>query len=137
MELPENKIIIIFDGVCHLCNGAVNWLIARDKKDQFRFVALQSDLGKEITHHIGVDTTQIDSIICYQPGLAYYYKSDAALKVASLLGFPWSLWGAVKILPRPLRDALYDLVARNRYRWFGREEQCMMPTPELKSKFLG
>lgn len=136
MAWPDDKVIILFDGVCNLCNGAVNWLIARDKKDLFRFVSLQSGLGQKITHHIGVDTSRIDSIIFYQPGLAYYYKSDAALKTASLLGFPWSLWGVFRVLPRPLRDTLYDWVARNRYRWFGRKEQCRVPTPELRGKFL-
>lgn len=133
---PEDKVIILFDGVCNLCNGAVNWLIVRDKNDLFRFVPLQSGLGQKITLHIGVDTTRVDSIILFQPGLAYYYKSNAALKAAALLGFPWSLWRAFSVFPRPLRDALYDWVARNRYRWFGRKEQCMIPTPELRSKFL-
>lgn len=136
MEWPENKVIILFDGVCNLCNGAVNWLIVRDKKDLFRFVSLQSDLGQKITHHIGVDTSRIDSILLYQPGLAYYYKSEAALKAAVLLGFPWSMWRVFGILPRSLRNVVYDWVARNRYRWFGKKEQCMIPTPDLRGKFL-
>lgn len=136
MDLPTNKTIILFDGVCNLCNGAVNWMIDRDRRDQFRFVPLQSELGQQITRHIGVDTARIDSILWYQPGVAYYYKSDAALKIASQLGFPWSLWTVFRVLPRALRDGVYDRIAKNRYRWFGKTEQCRIPTPELKSKFL-
>lgn len=136
MDLPTNKTIILFDGVCNLCNGAVNWMIDRDRRDQFRFVSLQSELGQQITRHIGVDTARIDSILWYQPGVAYYYKSDAALKIASQLGFPLALWTVFRVLPRALRDGVYDRIAKNRYRWFGKTEQCRIPTPELKSKFL-
>lgn len=136
MDLPTNKTIILFDGVCNLCNGAVNWMIDRDRRDQFRFVPLQSELGQQITRHIGVDTARIDSILWYQPGVAYYYKSDAALKIASQLGFPLALWTVFRVLPRALRDGVYDRIAKNRYRWFGKTEQCRIPTPELKSKFL-
>ena len=78
-NLPPNKKIILFDGVCNLCNTAVQFIIEHDKKDVFRFVALQSDLGQEIIKHIGIDTKVIDSIVLYQPGIAYYYKSAAAL----------------------------------------------------------
>ena len=81
-NLPPNKKIILFDGVCNLCNTAVQFIIEHDKKDVFRFVALQSDLGQEIIKHIGIDTKVIDSIVLYQPGIAYYYKSAAALEIA-------------------------------------------------------
>jgi predicted DCC family thiol-disulfide oxidoreductase YuxK len=136
MNFPENKTLILFDGVCNLCNGTVNWLIRKDSQDQFRFVALQSDLGRKIIHYIGVDTSKTDSIIWYKPGEAYFYKSSAALKIAGQIGFPWQLLQIFSILPASLRDAVYDLVARNRYRWFGKKASCMMPSPELKSKFL-
>src|SRR5690606_23495810 len=80
-KLPEGKKIILFDGVCNLCNSFVQYVINRDKKDQFRFAALQSDLGQEILQHIGVDTSSVDSIVLYEPGRAYYVKSDAALEI--------------------------------------------------------
>jgi len=133
---PKDKKIILFDGVCNLCNSAVQFIIKHDKKDVFRFVALQSDLGLEICKHIGVDQKSMDSIILYVPGIAYYYKSEAALEIASQLGSFYSLLAIFKILPSKFSNFIYDWIARNRYKWFGKKESCMIPTPELKSKFL-
>lgn len=135
-NLPPNKKIILFDGVCNLCNSAVQFIIARDKKDVFRFVALQSDLGQQIIAHIGMNTQNIDSIILYEPGIAYYYQSDAALEIAKSLGGIFYFAGIFNIFPITLRNILYDYVARNRYLWYGKRESCMLPTPELKAKFL-
>ncbi|WP_343698091.1 thiol-disulfide oxidoreductase DCC family protein [Flavobacterium sp.] len=132
----ENKKIILFDGVCNLCNGAVQFIIKHDKKDIFRFVALQSDLGKAICDYIGVDQTKIDSIILYNPGVAYYYKSSAVLEIGKDLGGVYSFFSAFKILPENLRNYIYDYIAKNRYKWYGKKESCMIPTPELKAKFL-
>ena len=131
-----NKKIILFDGVCNLCNSSVQFVIARDKKDLFRFVALQSDLGRTIVKHIGIDIKNTDSIILYEPGIAYYYKSTAALKIAKSLGGIWSLVSSLLIIPATIRDLVYDYIAKNRYSWYGKKESCMIPTPELKSKFL-
>jgi predicted DCC family thiol-disulfide oxidoreductase YuxK len=136
LNLPENKKIILFDGVCNLCNASVQLVIKHDKKDLFRFVALQSDLGQEIIKHIGMDTQNIDSIILYEPGIAYYYKSDAALEIAKNLGGVFYFASIFNIFPAALRNTLYDYVAKNRYRWYGKRESCMLPTPELKAKFL-
>lgn len=119
-----------------MCNIAVQFVIKHDKKDLFRFVALQSDLGQKITKHIGVDTQNIDSIILYEPGIAYYVKSEAALKIAKHLSGALSLLSVFKILPAALSDSIYDYIAKNRYKWYGKREHCMIPTPELKSKFL-
>ena len=135
-KLPKDKKIILFDGVCNLCNSAVQFIIKHDKKDAFRFVALQSDLGLEICKHIGVDQKSMDSIILYEPGIAYYYKSEAALEIASQLGSFYSLLAIFKTLPAKFSNFIYDWIARNRYKWFGKKESCMIPTPELKSKFL-
>ncbi|MFH6991288.1 thiol-disulfide oxidoreductase DCC family protein [Flavobacterium sp. FlaQc-48] len=135
-NLPKNKKIILFDGVCNLCNGAVQFIIRRDKKDVFRFVALQSELGIEICHYIDVDQTKIDSIILYNPGVAYYYKSSAILEIGKDLGGLYSLVTIFKILPGKLRNYIYDFIAKNRYKWYGKKESCMIPTPELKAKFL-
>ena len=111
-------------------------IIKHDKNDVFRFVALQSDLGLAIQKHIAIDTRKIDSLILYVPGVSYSYKSEAVLDIAKELGGIFSLTIIFKILPTPLLNAVYDYVAKNRYKWFGHQEQCWMPTPELNAKFL-
>jgi predicted DCC family thiol-disulfide oxidoreductase YuxK len=136
LELPKDKKIILFDGVCNLCESSVLFVIKYDSKDQFRFVSLQSDLGRQIIAHIGITEKNIDSVVLYQPGVAYYYKSNAALQIArSLSGF-FHLGTLFRIIPTGLRNILYDYVAQNRYRWYGRKDHCLLPSPELESKFL-
>ena len=135
-NLPLNKKIILFDGVCNLCNSAVQFVIKHDKKDIFRFVALQSELGQEILAYIGIDAKNIDSIVLYEPGIAYYYKSDAALQIARSLDGCFRFGTLFKIIPTGIRNLLYDYIAGNRYKWYGKKESCMIPTPELKIKFL-
>jgi len=135
-NLPPNKKIILFDGVCNLCNSAVQFVIKYDKKDTFRFVALQSELGQEILAYIGIDAKNIDSIVLYEPGVAYYYKSSAAIQIAKNLGGFWHLGTIFRIIPMGIRNQLYDYIAINRYKWYGKKESCMVPTPELKIKFL-
>lgn len=135
-ELPKGKKILLFDGVCNLCNSSVQYVIKRDKNDEFRFVALQSDLGQKILKHIGIADRNIDSIILYLPGIAYYYKSSAVIEISkSLQGF-FNYGMLFRLLPAFLRDVVYDYVAKNRYKWYGKQESCMIPTPELKAKFL-
>ncbi|UOK41676.1 MULTISPECIES: thiol-disulfide oxidoreductase DCC family protein [Flavobacterium] len=136
MELPTNKKIILFDGVCNLCDATVQKVIKHDKNDTFRFVSLQSDLGKEIVRYIGIDITKTDSIILYEPGHAYHIKAEAAFEIAKSIGGIYSLLGLFAIFPNWLTNIGYDFVARNRYKWFGKKESCMIPTPEIKSKFL-
>lgn len=135
-ELPKGKKIILFDGVCNLCNSAVQFIIKHDKKDVFRFVPLQSDLGQKITKHIGVDSSKIDSMIVYEPNIAYYYKAPAAFTIAKSIGGIYSVMNVFSILPKGISNSIYDYVARNRYKWFGKKESCMIPTPKLKSKFI-
>ena len=135
-NLPKNKKIVLFDGVCNLCDNAVQFIIKHDKKDVFRFASLQSVLGQQIIKKIGIDVTQIDSIILYEPRVAYYYKAEAALHIASDLKGAVSLLGVFKVLPSGFSNYFYDYIARNRYRWYGKKDNCMIPTPELKSKFL-
>jgi predicted DCC family thiol-disulfide oxidoreductase YuxK len=135
-ELPQDKKIILFDGVCNLCNSSVQYVIKRDKNDVFRFVALQSELGQKILKHIGINDKNIDSIVLYEPGKAYYYKSTAALEIAKKLGGLLTYGTIFKIIPTRLRDVAYDYIAKNRYKWYGKQESCMIPTPELQSKFL-
>nr|WP_315223301.1 thiol-disulfide oxidoreductase DCC family protein [uncultured Flavobacterium sp.] len=136
INFPQNKKIILFDGVCNLCNGAVQFIIKRDKKDVFRFVALQSELGIEICRYIGIDQQKIDSIVLYKPAVAYYYKSTAVLEIADELGGFYGLLAVFKIVPEKVRNYIYDYIAKNRYKWYGKKESCMIPTPELKAKFL-
>lgn len=135
-SLPENKKIVLFDGVCNLCDTAVPFIIKHDKKDVFRFASLQSTTAKEILKYIDVDPIKTDSIILYEPGKAYYYKAEAALNIASELEGAISLLTVFKLLPNSFTNIIYDYIAKNRYRWFGKKENCMIPTPELRSKFL-
>ena len=135
-QLPEEKKIILFDGVCNLCNSAVNYIIDRDKKDVFRFVSLQSELGQQIQQHLGLNTNQLDSIILYIPKEAYYLKSSAAIRIMYQFPLFWKLSILFYIIPPFIRDAAYSYIANNRYKWFGKTEQCRIPTPALQQKFL-
>ncbi|WP_430400683.1 thiol-disulfide oxidoreductase DCC family protein [Flavobacterium sp.] len=135
-NLPVDKKIILFDGVCNLCDASVQFIYKHDKKDVFRFVAIQSELGQKIIKHIGVDTSKIDSIILYEPGLSYSYKAEAALTIAKNLSGIYSLLGYLNFIPNSIKNIIYDYVAKNRYKWYGKKEACMIPTPELKAKFL-
>ena len=127
--------IVLFDGVCNFCNGAVNWVIERDKDGYFKFAALQSEIGEELTAKYGIDRTVTDSIVVVEDAKAYTY-STAALRIAKRLGGAWSWTYAFILVPSPVRDFLYKLFAKNRYRLFGRQEACMIPTPEIRARFL-
>ena len=135
-DLPQDKKIILFDGVCNLCDSSVQYVIKHDKKDVFRFVSLQSELGQKILNHIGINPKHIDSIVLYEAGISYYYKSTAALEIAKGLSGIFTLATVFKILPAGIRDFIYDYVAKHRYKWYGKKESCMIPTSKLKSKFL-
>lgn len=127
--------IIIFDGVCNFCNSSVNFIISRDNKNAFKFAPMQSSTGQQMlaTHNISSDN--IDTFLLIKNGKAFI-KSDAALSVAQELRKPWSYLTILRFIPKPIRDYFYSLIARNRYKWFGRREHCMIPTPELQNKFL-
>tara|TARA_R110002033_G_scaffold2252_3_gene15825 strand:+ start:7766 stop:8182 length:417 start_codon:yes stop_codon:yes gene_type:complete len=136
INIPKHKKLILFDGVCNLCNSSVQYVIAHDKKNLFMFTALQSDIGQEIIKNHKIDTSKIDSILLYTPEKGIHYKSTAALKIAAKLGFPINLMGVFFIVPPFIRNWVYDYIAKNRYKWYGKQEACWIPTPELKSKFL-
>ena len=137
IDIPKNKQLILFDGVCNLCNSSVLYVIKRDKKDKFLFAPLQSDTGKEIISNFNIDTQKIDSILLYNPEKhTITYKSSAALHIAKRLGFPLNLMALFMIVPPFIRNWVYDYIAEHRYRWFGKKEVCMIPTPELQSKFM-
>jgi predicted DCC family thiol-disulfide oxidoreductase YuxK len=135
MEAPANP-IVLFDGVCNLCSGSVQFLIRHDPGARFRFASLQSPAGERLRDELGIDRQAVDSVILVEEG-RWYKESEAALRIARGLGGPWKALGILRLIPRPLRDGLYRLIARNRYRWFGKTEACWLPTPELRGRFLG
>ncbi len=135
-KIPNNKKIILFDGVCNLCNQSVLKVIQNDKKDIFLFAALQSKKGQEIINHLKIDVSKIDSIILYEPGISYDIKSTAALKIMNNFGGLWFLTQIFFVFPQGFRDFMYDYIAKNRYKWFGENESCMLPSKRLIDKFL-
>jgi predicted DCC family thiol-disulfide oxidoreductase YuxK len=134
--MSENQDIILFDGVCNLCNNSVNFIIDRDSKSRYLFASLQSEFAQKRMREAGLDPLKLNSIVLLENGKAYQ-KSTAALKIAGNLDGFWFLWKAFFVLPPFMRDFFYDIIAKNRYRWFGKEETCRMPLPELKARFLG
>ena len=126
---------ILFDGVCNLCNGFVTFVIARDPGAHFRFAALSSPAAGRVLADAGVQLPIPDTIVLVEDGVVYY-RSDAPLRVARRLTFPWPLAYGFIVVPRFIRDRVYDFIAARRYRWFGRRDVCMVPTPELQQRFL-
>lgn len=127
--------LVLFDGVCNLCNGFVQFVIARDPHGRFQFAALQSETARRLLERHGAPDPLPDAIVLVEDG-RLYTRSTAALRIARQLTFPWPLTAVCFVVPRPVRDWAYALIARRRYRWFGRRETCMMPTPELRARFL-
>lgn len=136
IKLQKDKKLILFDGICNLCNASVLYVIKHDKSNIFMFAPLQSKVGEQLIDTYQIDTTKTDSILLYEPQKGISYRSTAALKIASKLKFPISLLSAFIILPPFLRNWVYNYIAKNRYKWFGKKDACMIPTPELKDKFL-
>ena len=130
----QNQSVILFDGVCNLCNGAVTFVIKQDKTARFKFASLQSEAAQQLLQQHGV-LKKMDSIVVIEEG-KIFQKSIAALKIAKHFPWYWQWLQVFWIVPRPLRDAVYDFIAKNRYRWFGKKDVCMIPTPELRARFL-
>lgn len=133
----EEHAIVLVDGVCHFCQGATKYIIARDPKGYFHFGSLQSDEGQRLLRAGGIEPGQLDTVVLIEDGV-YYTKSTAALRIAKRLRFPYPLVNVFVLIPRGLRDIVYNWVARNRYRWFGKhdEDQCQIPSPEIRQRFL-
>jgi predicted DCC family thiol-disulfide oxidoreductase YuxK len=127
--------IILFDGVCNLCNGAVNFVIKRDPGNVFKFAHLQEKQGALLLKTHTIDLQKLDSIVLIE-NEKVYIKSSAALRIARKMSNLWPLFFVLLIIPKFIRDGVYDFIAKNRYKWFGKKEQCMIPTPGLKEKFL-
>ena len=134
--MGSEKKIILFDGVCNLCNRSIQFVIKRDTNDEFRFATLQGKIGQRLAQERNIDVSKVDSIILIEPGVAYYTKSTAALKIGQSFGGFWKMIRVLNLIPSTLRDIVYDWVAKNRYAWYGKQDACMIPTPELQAKFL-
>lgn len=130
-----NHPIILFDGVCNLCNASVQWVLRRDRRAVFRFAALQSEPGQQLLRQFGLDSGRFETVVLVAEGRVFV-RSEAALEIARRLGGGWRLAGLLRVFPLFLRDAVYGWVARNRYRWFGKQEICWLPTPALRERFL-
>ena len=134
-QLPQDKKIILFDGVCNYCNDKVNFIIKNDKKDIFRFVAIQSETGKKIITYLGVDSA-LDSIILYEPGYAYFIKSEAVFRIIKHLSSSVKLLLLLNFVPTSIKNIFYDIIAKNRYNWFGKMEFCIIPSVDIVGKFI-
>lgn len=135
IESKPDHPILLFDGVCNLCNGTVQWVIEHDPGAKFRFASLQSETGQQLLQAHHLPTGELNTVVLVDGGKAYT-RSDVPLRIVGKLGGLWPILQAFYIVPRPLRNAVYDWIARNRYRWFGKKEACWLPTPELKERFL-
>jgi predicted DCC family thiol-disulfide oxidoreductase YuxK len=132
---PARHPILLFDGVCNLCHGAVRFVLAHDRAARFRFAPLQSEIGRSLVAAAGVDPAVLDTVVLVDRAGAHV-RSDAALRVLHELGPPWSWLRVLGALPRRWRDAGYDWLARHRYAWFGRRETCALPDPATRERFL-
>ena len=132
---PSRDHLLLFDGVCHLCDACVRFIVRRDPLGKIKFAPIQSPLGSQLYTQHGLDPAAPSAMLFLTPR-GVFKASDAALEIARTLGGLWQLALIFKLLPCALRDDVYDFIARNRYRWFGKDESCMMPTPELKERML-
>jgi predicted DCC family thiol-disulfide oxidoreductase YuxK len=137
---PPNTVpdpsIVLFDGVCNFCDRSVQLIIRRDPKGHFKFAPLQSETGRKLLAQHGLDPQYLESLVLIENG-GCYLKSDGALRIARRLSGPWQALWLFRIFPKVCRDWVYDFVVRNRYRWFGKKDQCVVPTPEMRERFIG
>jgi predicted DCC family thiol-disulfide oxidoreductase YuxK len=133
--LPPDAAVVLFDGVCNLCNGLVAFLLPRDTERRLRFAALQSEAGRALLARHDLPTADLETVVLVEGGRAYT-RSDAAIRIAELLGWPYRLATVARLVPAGLRDRVYDVVADNRYDWFGRRERCMIPDEDVSDRFL-
>ena len=140
MQNPEDKRIVLYDGVCGLCNRLVQFILKRDIHDRFRFASLQSEFGDQLLKRHGYDSRDLDTFYLVtnhgKPTESVLMRSDAILEVVATLGGVWKLAGVGAVIPKVMRDGMYSVVARNRYRVFGKSESCMLPSAEHRAKFL-
>ena len=136
LQKSRGKAVVLFDGVCNLCNGAVDFIVRHDRYNRFMFASLQSEAGQELLKHYQLPTHQFDSMVLIKEG-KLYQRSTAALEIAGELPGALRLLAVFKAVPAPVRDAVYNFIAQNRYRFFGEKETCRLPSPEERTRFLG
>ncbi|MGM0805066.1 MAG: thiol-disulfide oxidoreductase DCC family protein [Bacillota bacterium] len=127
--------VLLFDGVCNLCNGSVQFILKHEKSEKLKFSAIQSEAGQKLLSQYSIDPEQTNSVILISDE-GVYTESDAVAKVAEFLKFPYNTGKYMKVVPRQIRNVFYKKVASNRYKWFGQKESCMIPTPDLRNRFL-
>jgi len=132
LDYSQHRPILAFDGVCNLCNSFVHWLIKRDKKRVFRYATIQSSVGKEISE---IKDTGLDSVVLINNGEVFTH-SDVALEATKHIGGLWVVLYVLKIIPKSIRDLIYNWIAKNRYKWFGKKDECMVPSEDVKSLFI-
>ncbi len=135
MVVEQRYPIVLFDGVCNFCDASVNWIIAHDWRGHFRFAPLQSQAGDRLQREHGLDPSGLDALVLVE-GERAYRKSGAALRILRRLRWPWPVLFGLIAVPAFVRDFVYDFLARRRYRWFGRKDECMVPTAEVRERFL-
>ena len=134
-ETPDDGAVILFDGVCNLCSGFVQFVVPRDTEDKYRFASLQSDVGRELLAEHDLPVDELESVVLLEDGESYQ-KSAAIIRIAAGLGGAYRLLSPFRYVPRSLRDWVYDFVAEHRYQWFGRKDRCMIPSGDVESRFL-
>ena len=130
-----NHPVLLFDGVCNVCNEYVQFILKRDSKGFFRFASLQSDAGKAILRKYNLPTDTIDTVVMIENQIAYT-RSDVGIRMTRYMGGLWPLLYGLIIIPKAIRDAIYNWIAKNRYKWFGKKESCMIPNPKWRDRFL-
>jgi len=133
--MMQNNPVVLFDGVCNLCNSSVQFLIRKDRQARLRFASLQSEFGQAVLQKFNLPQNNFSSFVLLE-GEKIYLRSSAALRITRYLGGFWRVFQIFWIVPPFVRDAIYDFIAKNRYKWFGKKPECMLPSPELKERFL-
>ncbi|MFG6496151.1 thiol-disulfide oxidoreductase DCC family protein [Fictibacillus sp. UD] len=134
-NLKGKEAVLLFDGICNLCNSSVQFILKHEKSSVLKFSAIQSEAGQKLLSRYNIDPVHTNSVILIKDGKVYT-ESDAVFATSQFLKFPFNLGKVLVIVPKPLRNFLYKKVAKNRYRWFGKKDSCMIPTPDLKNRFL-
>ena len=135
-RFADDRPVIVFDGQCVLCSAFAQFILRKDHRARFRLLAAQSELGDALYRHFGLDPVHYETYVLLQDGKAYF-RSEASLRILDGLGLPWSLLAAsARLVPLGLRDAVYNVIARNRLRWFGTRAQCYLPEPSQADRFL-
>lgn len=134
-DFPDADPVLVFDGVCVLCSHTAAFVLRHDRHKRCRFVAAQSPLGQGLYRHFGLDENDFETFVLLDQGVAYF-RSDAALRLLGIIGWPWSMAAIFRLVPRRLRDFVYLSVARNRYRLFGKHDACYLPPPDEAERFL-